>query len=395
MASYYAGIDDELILFQFIQPPMGYGVSIDDVSVVDDAFSLGYGHVFTQGIGFHEPVFKYDYWPGADVDDDLRFYPQTQLSAVYTPQIADIVKWLDTVLKGQAISLTEGFGLHLAQVLARAITVTQKLGLHDVQMTNSISQLGISNTLGFDDAISDFFGLGGIETLGLHDVFLAQFLFNKVLDDELGVHPVLSESVLFLRVLDDDINIEDNQILNGIYQGTLDDNISISIGLFDPGGGFTTWAVNTRTNALTEYSSNFQFNSFAKIGNEYYGANDDGLWLLNSETDAGANIVADIKGGLLEFGQSKYTQFDGIYLGLRTSDNARDWLLKIHTPGTQVNPDGATYIYQFAANEYRTTRINTAKGIRTRYFSWELITPGPDFTLDSIEFVPLVSKRRV
>jgi hypothetical protein len=394
MASYTASVDDLLILFQFIAEPIGNGVFLDDVSIVDDAFTLGYGHVFTEGVGFHEPFLAYDYAAGAIVDELIKIHGTTQLQFIYSQAVLERLKWLDTVLKGQAVGLTDHLNLHLAQVFAQAVLVTQKLGLHDVQVVNSFSQLSLLDRLLFDPVILDFFGLGGIDGIGIADVFSAQFMFNKTLTQDLGFQPTLSETALFLRVVDDDITIEDAQVLTGIYQGTLDDNISISIGMFDPGGGFTTWAVNTRTNALTEYS-NFQFNSFAKIGNEYYGANDDGLWLLNSETDAGANIVSDVKGGLLAFGDSKYTQFDGIYLGLRTSDNARDWLLKIHTPGTQSLPEGATYVYQFVANEYRTTRINTGKGIRTRFFSWELITPGPDFSLDSVEFVPLISKRRV
>lgn len=394
MASYTASVDDLLVLFQFIAEPIGNGVFLDDVMNADDAFTLGYGHVFTEGIGFHEPFLAYDYQPGAIINELIRLHDATQLQFIYSQAVLERLKWLDSVLKGQAVALTDQLNLHLAQALARAVVVTQKLGLHDVQVVNSLSQLSLLDRLLFDPALLAFFGLAKADDLRLHDTFAAQFVFNKTLTQGLGFHPTLLDGGLWLRVIDDGLGVSDADLVNMIYRGeVLSDTIQITVGWIDPGGGFTTWVVNTRTNTLTEYS-NFQFNSFAKIGNEYYGANDSGLWLLNSETDAGANIVADIKGGLLAFGDSKYTQFDGIYLGLRTSDNARDWLLKIHTPGTQALPEGATYIYQFVANEYRTTRINTGKGIRTRFFSWELISPGPDFSLDSVEFVPLISKRR-
>jgi hypothetical protein len=43
----------------------------------------------------------------------------------------------------------------------------------------------------------------------------------------------------------------------------------------------------------------------------------------------------------------------------------------------------------------KTARINIGKGIRARYFAFELISTGQDFDLDSLEFIPLVAKRRV
>ena len=43
----------------------------------------------------------------------------------------------------------------------------------------------------------------------------------------------------------------------------------------------------------------------------------------------------------------------------------------------------------------KTTKVNMGKGLRARYFAYELISTGQDFDLDSVEFVPLVAQRRV
>ena len=35
------------------------------------------------------------------------------------------------------------------------------------------------------------------------------------------------------------------------------------------------------------------------------------------------------------------------------------------------------------------------KGLSARYFAFELTTPGQDFDLDSVEFIPMMRDRRV
>ena len=63
--------------------------------------------------------------------------------------------------------------------------------------------------------------------------------------------------------------------------------------------------------------------------------------------------------------------------------------LKLHTG------DGKTYAYKVNASSMRTTRVKFGKGLRSRYLSWELISEGADFDLDTVEFVPISSQRRV
>ena len=43
----------------------------------------------------------------------------------------------------------------------------------------------------------------------------------------------------------------------------------------------------------------------------------------------------------------------------------------------------------------KTTKVNLGKGLRARYFAFELVSTGQDFDLDTLEFIPLVAQRRV
>ena len=57
--------------------------------------------------------------------------------------------------------------------------------------------------------------------------------------------------------------------------------------------------------------------------------------------------------------------------------------------------EGDVYDYRFDALDMRTTRVPLGKGMRSRYVSFELISDGSDFDLESVEFIPLSSTRRV
>jgi hypothetical protein len=136
---------------------------------------------------------------------------------------------------------------------------------------------------------------------------------------------------------------------------------------------------------VTEYS-NYQFNSFAAMGSKYLGANENGLYELNGDDDDGEDIIAQIKSGFAQWAGARFTLFKGIYLGVRGEG---DFVLRLTTG------DGSTYNYGVSTRNMRSTKVHLGKGLRARYFAFELISTGQDFDLESIEFVPLIADRRV
>jgi len=158
-----------------------------------------------------------------------------------------------------------------------------------------------------------------------------------------------------------------------------------------PNGEFTTWAINTRTNSVMEYQ-NYAFNSFAQMGHRFLGAADDGLYVLDGQVDDGEAIRTRMRSGIMQLAGTKFTMFKGAYLGIRTNDDGRDFILKlIYGDGPNVKET----CYKIVVQNLKTAKVNLGKGIRARYISWELETLGADFDFDGIEFVPISSQRRV
>lgn len=396
MATYTVEIDDTFGARDALVAPTGYGVEAFDTTGFVDLFRpVGQGVVGVAHIGLVDIELSSQYQAGALASGKLGLLDNLTVKSTLHVSLVQILGLVDKLTQQLPVAIVDSLGFTGLLHVARAVIVMEKLGLLDRLIGNDVTQLKMIETLALSDAILDFFGLGGSETFGLSGVFTASFQFNRVLSATIGLEPTLSESALFMRVVTDNAGFEDIDSPSMIYNQTLLDCVDFSIGFIDPGTGeFTSWAVNTRTNAVSEYQ-NYQFNSFCQIGSNYYGANSDGLWLLNAQTDDGANIPTNIKGAMLSLGGSRYTQLDGVYIGMRVDDDARDFILKLILPAQGIGGTDKTYLYKFNPKNLRTTKVNIGKGLRSRYIQWELITPGPDFDLDSIEFVPVISKRRV
>lgn len=162
--------------------------------------------------------------------------------------------------------------------------------------------------------------------------------------------------------------------------------------LYSLGGSNTAWAINTRTQAVTEYRG-FVYNSFATMGRKYIAADQNGLYELNGPSDDGVKVYASLTGGFLEPNGGKFAGLKGVYLGLAGQGNMSNpsWLLKIDTG------DGRELTYRTTANpNLMTTKFRIGKGLKARFLGWHVETEdGQDFCFDSIEFVPSMSGRRV
>lgn len=206
------------------------------------------------------------------------------------------------------------------------------------------------------------------------------------LQAQLHLTSSLTPKLSVVVLLNGRLRLTPTQALRGIFHGTLRDTVDFLIEVVEPSGDVTTWALNVRTGAVSEYL-NYDFNSFAQgHAGTYLGARADGLYELAGPDDAGAPIIADIISGLAAFSGSFLTGFKAAYLGLRGTGQ---FYLKL------TSGDGKTYIYSVQADNLATARVNLGKGLRAKYFTFELISTGQDFDLTDVTFLPLQSTRRL
>ena len=398
-----------------------------DVTIEEDlglADGAGMGDVFidtlSQGIGV-QPIQTWG-WHGSLADeiganyllDVIRAQPATATSGIGMASTFGIVRGIAVVEQlrialsqvpnhhfqktlndgtgidpavnvGIPVVIAEGMGVQLTQLAQHAVTIMEELGLLSAIAPAFIYNKSISDAIRLADSLGRFFGVDLTDDIGIAQTQVATASRLALVDEDIGLAAAATPRMVIRVTATDEIDLADDQVLRMFFSQTIAEGIELSAAYLSPGDSVTTWAMNTRTGAVSEYS-NYAFNSFARMGNIYLGASDSGLYTLLGDDDAGTDIVAQIKSGFAQWAGSRFTIFKGIYLGVRGEG---DFVLKL------VTGDGNTYNYGVSTRDMRTTRVHTGKGLRARYFSFELISTGQDFDLDTIEFVPLVAERRV
>lgn len=410
MTTFVDSLDDSVTLGSGPNGPglsgmlVTFGVTLSDTATLHDVYGgFGWGLSLQDGVALSVPLFEWTFIAGRIISEKVAFSDAAHAQLSYQVTLSQKVGFKDKFVFSIPVTLADTIGIQGILQVAYGVTVIQKILLGDNPVPSLSYTQTIVDRLLLNQELMIFFGIEPPkQNFTITDSFVASFSFGKSLSDTVEIISGLSTNLVWQvtypegAVFDDGDEAFASMIYGLTGDGsTLSDGIILSAGWLDPSGGWTTWSINTRTQAVTEYQGwgvangqQYGFNSIVKLGGHYIGANSQGIWQLDGKTDNGANVSARMKSGILNLGNDHYTMLDsGIYLGLRVQDNSKEWILKLHT-------NKGEYIYRFRPKNMESTKITVGKGFRHRYFAWELITPGPDFDLDAITFLPLISKRR-
>lgn len=136
------------------------------------------------------------------------------------------------------------------------------------------------------------------------------------------------------------------------------------------------WAYNLNTGAASFYEG-FKFNSFAMVDGEYYGANEQGIYRLGADNDAGADIDAIVTLGTSRLGSDFVKTVPGIYAGARS-----DELMML-----TCRVEGQEYSYAFSrrTENMAPIRVVPGKGLKGAYWQIEIAnTAGADIEVDNL-----------
>lgn len=324
---------------------------------------------------------------GAVIDEVLALQAADLESAIYGESLSTLVHLRDEILLNIPANIAEALSLQQLQTITLALLVLDQISVGSPQSQSLVYNLSILHALQIHADLQKFLGGGIVDSVTVtHETLAPVFVGNPVLAQGFSLADVLGHSLMFRLVTSEGVGISGTELLQQILGGTLSDGFELTGAYISPEGNFTTWAVNTRTGAATEYSD-YVFNSFSRIGaHEYVGANSTGLYVLHGDTDDASPINAVVRSGLFQLGGSRFTAFKAAYLGIRGTG---EFFFKVI--------DGADHTYTYLVNvaAMKTTKINLGKGLRARYFSFELLNRGQDFDLDTIEAVPIVARRRI
>lgn len=153
-----------------------------------------------------------------------------------------------------------------------------------------------------------------------------------------------------------------------------DIEVGISGGAVDP-GVFATY-VMTGVRGEPSLYSNFNFNSYAKFRGQYFGAGEDGIYLLEGSDDAGDEIHSGIRIGPANFGTDREKRLRLLRCGGKT----------VGAQAKVSNGNGSAGYYDVEGG-----RAGVSREVQGREITIDVV----DFeTLDHLEIVPLVLHKR-
>lgn len=362
----------------------GYAVTVRDVVRASESTLISPVCNVTESVGI-ENTYSLAYRLGPVLSDSARVQDAVAAACKFVVIVTESKGFTESFNVAVPVTLAESVAIQLASSVVRAITVMERLGLNVAALMKATYGKTVFERVQLRDLIGNFFGADLADGLSFGISVAAKKVATPTLTSAVSVGDTITPKFFIRAIAADTVRLTDAQILKMLFKPQLAETVELTAAYLSPGGGFTAWAINTKTAAVTEYS-NYEFNSFAQAGHKYLGASSSGLYELNGDNDAGTNIIAQIKSGFAQFGGSRFTSFKAAYLGMRGDG---DFVLKI------VTGDGKTYNYAVVGKDMETTKVHMGKGLRARYFAFELISTGQDFDLDDIEFMPLVAQRRV
>lgn len=148
------------------------------------------------------------------------------------------------------------------------------------------------------------------------------------------------------------------------------------------------WVVNldSKEKASTRYS-NYEFNSFFQIGVDTYGVTNDGVYLLDGDSDDGTAIDAGVALIRSDLGVGGAKHVPSVYVGA-----ASDGELVL-----RVDADGVARRYRARTSSAVAAqhRVDIGKGVRGSYWALEVLNEnGDDFILSDLTLLPVALGRR-
>lgn len=383
-AYFFAPPTSQVALLPFYQPAIQADGHIElvgnaDVSFHRPAISANRTGEHTAAIHFYRPL--------VSVYESGPYFFATQspgYARLFSPADATHKFVFDTIAFSANTPSAQAV-LALLDRIAFHGEVTQQVNLHAL----------IAAQIAFGD-VSFGAPLGDLtDAVHFSDDNIALALYLATLLDSFAVSAELTGSAAIFAFLSDsfefDASLTDQQ---QIIQA-LQDGIEFGITLYTGDDTYTAWVMTPETRAMRSYS-NYAFNSYAQFGGRLFGAKDDGVYVLEGDTDAGQEIVSKVRSGLLDFGSRQLKRVERAYLGYTAKGT-----LALRVTTTSPEGEKIDYTYRMVtpplSDAPRETRIIIGKGLQSVYWAFELDNSldGADFELHDMTVLPIILSRKV
>lgn len=194
-------------------------------------------------------------------------------------------------------------------------------------------------------------------------------------------------------VIADDVDFTGSALSVLTAVDTLSDTVGFYVSFRLGDEIYRGYVLNAANKAPSEYT-NFEFNSMAQLGSRTFMAGAAGLFELTGSDDAGTEIEALVRTGLLSIADGKMARVDSAYVGY-----ASDGTMVLKATVTSFSGEKQEHWYQLKEQNApvpREGRIKLGLGLKSVYWQFELVNvSGSTLDLDSIRLHRVVLDRRI
>ena len=149
-----------------------------------------------------------------------------------------------------------------------------------------------------------------------------------------------------------------------------------------------TLNINLSILAVTQFC-NYNFNSFCKIGDKYFGASDSGIFELEGDNDNGTDIDAFFELPVSDFGIENVKRIRKLYVGYEAKDD-----LTVTVKDNEDNARSYTLSY-LDYDRQNGGQVDVGRDGLGRYWQIRIDnTNGCYFAIDSIDLLPVILGRK-
>lgn len=319
------------------------------------------------------------------LSDYSTFYnPQAELAEAIT--IAALEQLVVALNIADNMSVTDAMAFHHAVAIAEQMVV-------DGQAQTLLHAIGlVADALTIADASRYANPESVAEAMASADAVVTILRALATLAESVSAVDTIQSALTIVVNEEVGMDITDDQELLAHYMANMNDALGIWAGFKLGDEAFTGWVMNAEgSNPISEYT-NYPFNSFCELGGQYYGASENGLYLLEGPDDVGTAIDASVLSRMIDFNSTKMKRVPTAYVGYTTDGNM---VLRVRAvSGGELREHWFTATHR-NAEAPREQVIQLGRGIRSRYWQFELANvDGADFELDKLELYPVFLNRR-
>lgn len=287
----------------------------------------------------------------------------------------------ETLISGMSLSDNN-------EPLVRKISaVIEALSL-SYELSESFVACNVMNDgINIDDSTGFFFMAIVQEVIQIIDIAQEKATMMQLVIDGLLIDCDESAYTSLIETIREKFKLDDAVTTNSIFQEIVEELIKLSVGL-EKDLEYISYLLSPESLSVSTYS-NFNFSGSCVFNDEVLLINKSGMYKKGGSTDDGNDIYASIQTAALSFGTSHLKRCLNVYLGIY---NTGHLVLKASVDG------GVSAYYEVtrATENLQTQRITLGKGLKGRYWQFQLITQdNADFELESIDFLPISLSRRI